>query len=272
MRVLITGAAGFVGQHACEALLAAGATPLLTDARPQPPETGIERLNICDAAAVSAAVARLQPDACLHLAGVAFVTDAESHPRALNAINVDGPLNVARALLQHAPAARLLFVSSAQVYGYRYCDEPLREDAELRPASPYACSKAEAEAALLELAASEGLDVVIGRPGNHTGPGQVPKFVVPAFIQALCRFRTGASEDVAVGKLESERDFTDVRDVVAAYLLLLRTGKRSTAYNISAGLHLRIGELLFLIATLAGVVPKLRVDPALYLPPMRCHA
>ena len=265
MRVLVTGAAGFVGRHLLPVLRAAGHEPLPTDSRADP-AAGIEALDICRATDADAAVRRLRPDACIHLAGVAFVPDAARNPQALNAINVEGPLHVAQALLRQAPRARMLFVSSAQVYGIRNRPGAMREHDPLDPASPYARSKACAEAALLELAARQGLDVVIARPGNHTGPGQSPKFVVPAFIHAIRDFREGRRASIAVGNLDSERDFSDVRDVVAAYVLLLERGARGGIYNLSAGVHLRIGDLLQRIARLAGVSPPVQTDAALYRP------
>ena len=265
MRVLITGAAGFVGRHTASQLRQAGHEPLLTDMRADH-AAGIASLDICSAEATDKVVRDLLPDACIHLAGVAFVPDAARDPTRLTAINVDGPLNVARALLRHSPRARLLFISSAQVYGFRYREAPMTEADELRPGSPYACSKAQAEAALLELAATQGLDVVIARPGNHTGPGQAPRFVVPSFIHAVRDFRDGRRKAVSVGNLDSERDFTDVRDVVAAYLDILQKGASGGIFNISAGMHLRIGDLLTRIAALGGVEPRIVVDPSLYRP------
>jgi GDP-4-dehydro-6-deoxy-D-mannose reductase len=265
MRVLVTGAAGFVGRHVVTVLKANRHEPLLTDMLADP-GAGICALDICDATAVNEAVQALMPDACIHLAGVAFVPDAARDPTALNAINVKGPIHVADALLRHAPRARMLFVSSAQVYGYKYRPEPMTEADPLRPGSPYAISKAQAETALLERAARQGLAVIIARPGNHTGPGQSPKFVVPAFIRSIRRFRDGKQATIAVGNLESERDFTDVRDVVSAYLTLVQKGEINGIYNISAGVHLQIGELLARIAAMGAVEPVVSVDPSLYRP------
>ena len=116
------------------------------------------------------------------------------------------------------------------------------------------------------LAARQDLDVVIARPGNHTGPGQSPKFVAPAFAHALRDFRDGRLPSIAVGNLDSERDFSDVRDVVAAYVLLLEKGARGGIYNISAGEHVRIGDLLTALARIAGVSPVTHVEPARFRP------
>lgn len=263
MRVMVTGAAGFVGRYVVAALRDAGHEPLPSDMLPAP---GVSTLDIRSAAAVAAAVAAARPEACIHLAGVAFVPDAARDPTGLTAINVDGTRHLADALLRHAPAARLLFVSTAQVYGVKRGAAPLSESAALRPASPYAHSKVAAERLLAERHRLQGLDVVIARPGNHTGPGQSAKFVVPAFIRAVRDFRDGRAPAVPVGNLESERDFTDVRDVVAAYMLLLAAGRGGGIYNIAACTHLRIGELLERVARLAGVEPALAVKPELYRP------
>jgi GDP-4-dehydro-6-deoxy-D-mannose reductase len=160
----------------------------------------------------------------------------------------------------------MLFVSSAQVYGPRNQPGARRETDDIEPASPYADSKARAEAALLELAKRQDLDVVIARPGNHTGPWQAPMFVAPAFAHALLDFRDGRLPSIAVGNLDSERDFSDVRDVVAAYVLLLEKGARGGIYNISAGEHVRIGDLLTALARIAGVSPVTHVEPARFRP------
>ncbi len=265
MRVMVTGAAGFVGSHLLPALRRAGHEPLPTDSRADP-TADIAALDIRDADAVDAAIQRLRPGACIHLAGIAFVPDAARDPLALDDINVAGTLQVAQALLRHVPRARMLFVSSAQVYGMRNRPGARRETDVLEPASPYADSKARAEAALLELAKRQDLDVVIARPGNHTGPGQAPKFVAPAFARTLRDFSDGRLPSIAVGNLDSERDFSDVRDVVAAYVLLLEKGARGGIYNISAGVHVRIGELLTSLARIAGVSPVTHVEPTRFRP------
>ena len=265
MRVLITGASGFVGRHMSARLVDEGHVPLPTDLHAES-NSGVMALDICSATEVNAAVRELRPDACIHLAGVAFVPDADRHPEALQSINVDGPIHVADAMIHHVPQARFLFVSSAQVYGFKYRPEPMTEADPIRPASAYAQSKVQAEAALLDRATRHGLPVIIARPGNHTGPGQSPKFVVPAFIRAVRGFQAGSLKEIPVGNLESERDFTDVRDVVSAYLTLLLTGQSQGIYNISAGMHLQIRELLARIAAIGKVEPRIVVDPTRYRP------
>ena len=262
---MVTGASGFVGRYVVAGLRSVGHEVLPSDASAQS-ERGIEALDITDADAVAAYVAAARPEACLHLAGIAFVPDAARNPGLLTAVNVDGAVNVARALQRGAEGARMRFVSSSQVYGYRKDARELDEDSPLAPASPYAQSKCEAEQALRAVAEAGGVEIIIARPGNHTGPGQSAKFVVPSFMAAIREVRAGRRERITVGNLESERDFTDVRDVVAAYMLLLESGLGGMSYNISSGIHLKIGDLLGRIAALAEVEPVTEVAEELYRP------
>lgn len=267
MRVLVTGISGFVGRHLAVALQAAGHEALELDAPVA--EGGVAQpVDIREPAAVDAAVARLRPDACVHLAAVAFVPDAERDMAGLFAVNLAGTLHVADALLRHVPHARLVFVSSAQVYGPSGDGEvaPVAEDVPLRPVSAYAVSKAAAELALLGRHRAHGLDVVIARPDNHTGPGQSACFVVPAFVDGLRAVRDGRAAAVPVGNLASMRSFTDVRDVAEAYVRLLCHGRVATAYNISADAHLPIREVLTVLAAIAGVPLRTVVDSARFRP------
>ena len=273
-RVLVTGAAGFVGGHLVRELLAAGHEVATTDALPagHPATAALPDYapaDLRDPAALRALVRATRPDAAIHLAAISFVPDAAKDPALLEAVNVGGPCNLAEALLAEAPAARMLFISSAQVYGA--AAEPgapaLGEDAPIAPDTPYARSKAAAERALARLAAERGLRLVVVRPANHTGPGQSPKFVAPAFARQALAAARGELREIRVGNLDSVRDFSDVRDVARAYRLALERGADGALYNVSSGALLRIGDLLSRLLALAGaagtpVVP----DPALYRP------
>ncbi len=265
MRIWVTGAAGFVGRYTTSLLKESGHEVFGSDVVACP-DIGVESLDIRDFESVVAYAKKIQPDACVHLAGIAFVPDAAKNPGILTAINVDGSVNVGKAILAANSKARMLFVSSAQVYGYKYREEPMRVEDEVRPSSPYAKSKVDAENELLKLHREEGLNLVIARPGNHTGPGQSPKFVVPSFVHEIIRFKSGESEAIGVGNLESERDFTDVRDVVNAYQLILEKGESGGLYNVAAGFHKSIGELLESLSEIAGISPVTKVDPALFRP------
>lgn len=274
LRVLVTGAAGFAGRHLVRELLSAGHAVATTDAAPAAAAAaaglpGYTPADLRDAAALRALVRAARPDAAVHLAAISFVPDAAKDPALLDAVNVGGPLNLAKALLSEAPAARLLFVSSAQVYGPAAPAgaPPLGEDAPLHPATPYARSKTEAERELARLAADRGLRLLVARPANHTGPGQSPKFVAPAFARQALAAARGQLREIRVGNLESVRDFSDVRDVARAYRLLLERGGDGDTFNISSGALLRVGDLLSRLLALAGAGgTPVAEDPALWRP------
>jgi GDP-4-dehydro-6-deoxy-D-mannose reductase len=157
---------------------------------------------------------------------------------------------------------RVLLISSAEVYGVQRPERmPLDENAVIRPANAYAASKAAAEAYGLAWHRSYDLDCVIARPFNHIGPGQDPRFVVPSFARQLAEIAAGAPPVMHVGNLEPQRDFLDVRDVVAAYVLLLANGRAGEVYNICSGHPVAIREVLRKLITIAGVAVEVRDDP-----------
>ncbi len=206
-------------------------------------------------------------EACYHLAGQASVAQSFRDPVGTWETNALGTQNIVEALAAAAPTASLLVVSSSEVYGSPDPAElPLREDASLRPRSPYAASKVAAEAAALEGVFGRGLRVVIARPFNHVGPGQSPQFVVPSLVARVLRaLETGASV-VRVGNLEARRDFCDVRDVVRAYRLLVLNGEAATPYNVCSGRSASVREVLSMVLQAAGERLEVEVDPSLLRP------
>ena len=282
MRTIVTGAAGFAGHHLVRELLAAGHSPIATDAAPPsaPAAAGLpeyRQVDLRDATAVRRLVRDCKPDACVHLAAVSYVPDSDRDPSLALSVNITGTLALADALCEEAPRARLLFVSSAQVYGPSAdigggAPAPVPESAPLRPLSLYAITKVAGEFALLARAAAHGQDVVIVRPGNHTGPGQSPKFVAPSFAAQLLDVAAGRKSTVAVGNLDSVRDFSDVRDVVHAYRLLLEKGRSGTVYNVSGGARVRIGDLLSLLQDVIGTRATIMRDETAWRPTDICNS
>lgn len=269
-RVLITGAAGFVGRHLVRELQAHGHDVFTTDIAPSADLPGYHPSNLGEREALIALVDTIQPDACVHLGAISFVPDGDKHPEKLLAVNIAGTVNLSEAIRAKAPRCRLLFVSSSQVYGpvtsLRAANVPIRENAPLLPLSLYAISKAAAENAVLAYASAYDLDVQIARPANHTGPGQSEKFVAVSFARQLVDVKRQGGGEMRVGNLDSIRDFTDVRDIVMAYRLIIERGQSGQVYNITTNARVRIGELLEKLQFIVGVSPKIIVDPERYRP------
>jgi len=269
MRVLVTGAAGFAARHLVPELAAHGHAVTASDVvdTPAGAAAAVKRADLTDRAAVDALVETAAPEACVHLGAIAFVPEGEQHPGRMTRVNFEGTLNLLDAFASHAPDARILVVSTAHVYGNRGGPEAIAEEAPLLPATRYAATKAAADVAALGAAAARGAPVMTARPANHTGPGQPPRFVVPALaaqVRAVADGRTAAV--LRVGNLDSEREFCDVRDVVRAYRLLLERGTPGRAYNIGSGRRVPIRSILEKLCAAAGLDPRVEVDPDLYRP------
>ena len=269
-RVLVTGAAGFVGHHLVRELEAAGHAVATTDAVPAgaPAAAGLPgyaQADLRDGEAMRALVRGARPDAVVHLAGVSFVPDGARDPSLALTVNIGGTWTLAEA-----PRARLLFVSTAQVYGTIPSPAPLREESPLRPLSLYAVTKAAGESLLLARHAAGTLDALVARPGNHTGPGQSPKFVAPAFARQVLAAKRGEIPAIRVGNLDSVRSFADVRDVVRAYRFLLERGASGGVYNVASPANVRVGDLLDRLRALAGCAAPVEPDPALWRPTDSC--
>jgi GDP-4-dehydro-6-deoxy-D-mannose reductase len=187
-------------------------------------------------------IARARPEVVIHLAALSSVADSWERPEEYYDVNVGGTERVLTALVRARPGARCLVVSSAEVYGVVSPDEvPLREDSPLRPVNPYAETKARSEEVARRF--TEDLEVVILRPFTHTGPGQSERFVVPALAARLLRALRDGDSEIPVGNLEARRDFSDVRDVVRAYLAAGERGVPGATYNVASGVGRSIREI-----------------------------
>lgn len=269
--VLVTGASGFVGPWLLAALAGHGWGPLT--ALGEPPADPVPALpavtwrpgDVRDAAALDALVAEVRPAAVFHLAAQASVAASLEDPGATFEVNALGTLRLLDALRRHAPAARVLLVSSAEVYGPR--GGRLAEDLAPAPANPYAASKAAAEQVAAAFARSYGLHVVVARPFNHTGPGQSARFAPGAFARQIAMIEAGRQAPaIRVGNLEARRDFLDVRDVVEAYVALAARGEAGRTYNVSRGEAVPIQAILDGLLAHAKVGIDVERDPALMRP------
>lgn len=252
----MSGARGFVGSWLVPHLAAAGHAVVAVD----------RDVDVCDAAAVAASVAAARPDAIVHLAGLASVAASLGAPERTARVNALGVLHVLRAARTHAPAARVLLVSSGEIYGAAAGGAAFDESAPLAPGTPYARAKAAADR-LGAVFAARGLDVVRARPFNHTGPGQGDAFVASSFARQLAEIEAGRRAPVlAVGNLAAVRDFLDVADVVEAYRLLLERAVPPGAYNVASGAGVSIGDLLARLLAASTAKPEVREDPARWRP------
>ncbi len=232
--LLVTGASGFVGSWLKKR------TSLIST-----------EFDITDEKAVLRGMEELCPQTVIHLAGQAHVARSLVDPEKTFAVNARGTQNVVKALQAIGFQGRLLYVSSADVYGIAQ-ELPITEEHPVKPLNPYSDSKVAAEKVCLE----SDLDVVIARPFNHIGPGQSFDFALPSFARQLC---TGV---VNVGNLEATRDFTDVRDIVEGYLLLLEKGRSGEIYNLCSGRERSMRQVLDALIAVSGRRVEVRQDPS----------
>ena len=271
MRVLVTGVGGFVGPHLGRALVAAGHEvhgSILPGEAGHPSLQGLEMVrheaDVTDRAALERLLGAVRPAAVVHLAAVSFVPSAAADPRRAYQVNVEGTVTLLAVMRATVPDGRLLFVGSSDAYGaVRPAELPVDEDVPLRPLSVYGATKAAAEIAVAQWGRSDGLDVVMARPFNHTGPGQSADFVCPALARQIVAIETGAQEPVLrVGNVDPVRDIGDVRDVARAYVALLERGSRGTVYNVCSGEGVSIAEVIALLRTHARTPMRAYSDPA----------
>jgi GDP-4-dehydro-6-deoxy-D-mannose reductase len=259
MRALVTGSDGFVGGWLC---------PHLTSNGDDVVEVTMHDADITDGPAIASLVADAAPDAIYHLAGLANVAESWVTPGRTFEVNANGTLNVLDAARRLPNAPVVLLVSSAEVYGIVTPDQlPLHEDTPLRPVTPYAASKVAAEYVGLQAHLGFGLPVIRVRPFNHVGPRQAAAFVVADLARRIAMAEQKGERALTVGNLTPRRDFTDDRDVVRAYRLLVAGGANGgtagEVYNVCSGRAVAVGDLAGRLLELAGADLELVTDPDL---------
>jgi len=268
--VLVTGAGGFAGPHVARALAAHGARVHGVGIGAPPADAPIERwteLDLLDGGRLAAALADTAPGAVVHLAGQSSAARSFADPEGTFRANVTGTWRLLEAVRAAAPRARVLAVSTSEIYGAIAPGTRAREDAPCAPVSPYGHSKAAADGLAEAYARVHGLDVVRVRPFGHTGPGQTPSFVIPAWAEQLAAAERGDGEPVLrVGNLEVTRDLSDVRDIAQGYCALLVHGAAGEAYNLCRGEGARLADVVRALAALARVPVRIEPDPARHRP------
>jgi GDP-4-dehydro-6-deoxy-D-mannose reductase len=266
--VLITGAAGFAGSHLAELL--ASTTPLVCWSREAPapglvPSAHWQQLDLLDRHQVRDAVQALRPAQIYHLAGVPHVGGSWEATTPTLAGNVLATHYLFDALRRAGVRARVLVTASAAVYAPS--DQPIAEDGAIAPGSPYALSKLAQELLARRAPVEDGLDVVVARAFNHTGPRQAPAFAAPSFARQIATIERGGQPPVIrAGNLEPRRDLSDVRDVVRAYAALMTHGASGAVYNVASGVGRPIGDILHALVARARVQVTVETDPSLFRP------
>lgn len=268
MKVLIIGAAGFVGGHlikhlACDCGYEVIATKLPHE-NPDTENAEVKNLDILDMNAVSELLAEIKPDHIYHLAAQSSVKVSWDKPQLTADINIKGTINVLEAARGTEKSPKILLVGSGEEYGYLQPDEiPVKEDTVLRAGNIYAATKA-CQGMLGEIyARAYGMDIIMVRAFNHIGPGQSEIFVVADFCRQAVMVEKGLKEPViSVGNLAAERDFTDVRDIVRAYSALMSGGQSGQIYNVGSGRAVSIQSMLDLILSKTSVSIEVRQDSA----------
>ncbi|HEY0781218.1 MAG TPA: NAD-dependent epimerase/dehydratase family protein, partial [Thermoanaerobaculia bacterium] len=256
MHLLITGVDGFVGRRLARTALAAGdrVSGTFVHTRPEGMPTGVSvyEADLSDAAALARSVETANPDAIVHLAGLAHVGESWKRMGDYFRVNVLGT----ERLLAAASGRRVVLASSAEVYGaVPEGEQPLREEREPNPQTPYALTKAAAE----RLALRHG--AVVARSFNLLGAGQSSLFALPSFAAQLAEVARGERDPVLkVGNLSARRDYLHVDDGAAAYRLLAAHGEAGAVYNVASGRAVAIADALDRLRALSGVAVRLERD------------
>lgn len=254
---MITGGSGFVGTHLTAHLAQMGDEATAVD----------REHDVTDVDAMAKVVGASAPEVIFHLAGLSHVGESWSDPSEVLRVNVLGTACVLAAARRAAPEAVVMVVSSAEAYGLvTEAELPLTERSAVRPTSPYAASKAAAEIVALQAWRGFGQRVIVVRPFNHIGPGQAETFFVPALAKRLVEARAAGVTAIAVGSLKARRDFTDVRDVVAAYRLLALAKPVGEVFNVCSGVDVSVAEVANRLRGLAHPEARFFEDPALLRP------
>ncbi len=270
MRALVTGAAGFAGGHLVNYLLAETDLEIIGTIYRRQPSPGfasnrvqLEQLDLREASNVAEALTRWHPEYIFHLAGQSFVPLSWEHPWPTFEQNVRSQLNLFKALLISDLDAKILVVGSGESYGaITPSDLPINEQTPLRPTSPYGVSKVAQDMLGWQYFHSHGLHTVRVRPFNHIGPGQSEMFVTSNFAKQIAKIEAGRQlPELGHGNLDAQRDFTDVRDTVRAYWLILNQGEPGAVYNIGSGKAVSIGSILDILLEQADVAIACQPDP-----------
>ncbi|MCC7207705.1 MAG: GDP-mannose 4,6-dehydratase [Anaerolineae bacterium] len=277
MRALVTGAGGFVGGHLLRQLregdpaLALFGTLYAASERNDAFETlrcEALQVDLTQPDAAGGLVAQVRPDRIFHLAGQAYVPRSFEAPWETLETNIRGTLNLLEAVRRLGLDTRLLVVGSADVYGAGPGgDRALDESTPFVPSSPYSVSKIAQDMLAWQYTRAHGVFTVRMRPFNHIGPGQQTRYAISDWASQIVEAEAGKREPVVhVGNLSAARDFSDVRDVVRAYVLAIERGKPGDVFNVCSGRAETMQWILEYMVRRSRVPVEIKVDPARFRP------
>ncbi|MFC1513943.1 GDP-mannose 4,6-dehydratase [candidate division KSB1 bacterium] len=271
MRIAITGAAGFVGNYLIRELRykSVGEDEIIGLEQAEFTKEALElldgswKVDITEIGSLEKVLKEIKPDIIYHLAALSSVALSLKDPFKYFYVNQLGTLNlleVAVNALDKHPL--MLIVGSADIYNVSEDGKPITEETSFNPLNPYAVSKAGADFLAEIYWKNHGLKTIRSRSFNHIGPGQLANFALPNFAKQIARIERGLQEPVImVGNLEARRDFTDVRDVVKAYRLIVENGTPGEVYNVCSKRGYTVGEALDMLLDLSQVDIDIERDP-----------
>lgn len=267
--ILVTGAAGFAGSHVVEVL--GGRSEVVGWMHNTPPPSEIahlatwRRVDLLNSSNVRDAIVQLKPSGVIHCAGAPNVASSWHDTVTPLSANVLATHHLFDALRRTGTPCRVVVAGSATVYGAS--TTALTEESRVEPSNPYSVSKFAQEQLALRAAREDGVDVIVTRPFNHTGPRQSAAFAAPNMARQIALIEAGMAEPVIkTGNLDAQRDFTDVRDVARAYLALLHDGAPSTLYNVASGTARVMRSVLDALVARARVTVRIETDATLMRP------
>jgi GDP-4-dehydro-6-deoxy-D-mannose reductase len=262
-KILVTGVNGFVGQHLVKELVdnsievvGVGGSIGSVDSIP-----GVSAYQVIDLSKKedAAKIDFSGIDGVIHLAGLAAVGPSFDNPMQYINVNIGIETNLFEAALAQNTKPKFVIVSSGSLYDPRVA-LPLSEKSSVIPSSPYAVSKIGQEQ-MAHYYGLRGFECIVVRPFNHIGPGQNPGFLVPDVAQQIIEVEKGSADSVLVGNLDAKRDYTDVRDIVRAYRLVLERGVAGKTYNICSGASVSGHDIVNGLLKAAGGTIKIEQDP-----------
>lgn len=266
MKAMIIGGAGFVGAYLTRHLHDDLKWEVVVTKMPQEQieaNAKVVDLNILESDKVVSLLQEEQPDYIFHLAAQSSVAVSWKNPGLTVDVNIKGAVNVLEAVRIMEKPARVLLIGSGEEYGHILPEEsPIKETNHVRPGNIYAATKACQNMLGAIYAEAYQMDVMMVRAFNHIGPNQAPIFVVADFCKQVAEMEAGMREPVMqVGNLSAKRDFTDVRDVVRAYGLLVQYGKAGETYNVGSGQAIAIEQILQMIVSKSALDIQIEIDP-----------